>query len=144
MKSWKYCHMQKKQLNWTTISDFIMFLFITRHLACISDVNKKTLIKSLLTVQIGWFFACGNIFFCSLGVLIFSEAWEVCMHACMHVHARTQISWGSSTRSFNYAILEQHAKNKVSRTILNKCGVFLGYAAGLSLHLCNQDSKKSW
>ena len=68
----------------------------------------------------------------SLGVLMFLGAYAVCMHACMHVHARMQISHGASTRSFNYAIFKQHAENQVSRTILNKRGVFPGYAAGLA------------
>ena len=61
----------KNQVIWTVRIDFINVLL---HLECISNLYKKTFIKSIPTVQIGWFFACGNIFLSSLGVMMFLEA----------------------------------------------------------------------
>ena len=52
-----------------------------------------------------------------LGGIDVLEAYAVCMLVCMHVHAHMQISHGASTKSFNYVILELHAKNQVSMTM---------------------------
>ena len=81
----------KNQLIWTVRIDFINVLL---HLECISNLYKKTFIKSIPTVQIGWFFACGNIFFEFIGgydVFRGLRSMHACMYAC--IHALMPISW---------------------------------------------------
>ena len=101
----------KNQLIWTVRIDFINVLL---HLECISNLYKKTFIKSIPTAQIGWFFACGNISWVPGGLWPFQRSTDyACMHACMHMHACMQISNEASGQSFYMVILYLCAKNWV-------------------------------
>ena len=112
----RYCHMQKiSQIGQVEV---ILWMFLSMHQKymyfwCI----LKNIHKITPTCPIWLIFCMWQYLMSSLGVLMFLEAYTVCMHACMHVHARMQISHGASTRCFNYVILELHAKNQVSMTM---------------------------